>query len=92
MTVRLELDPDVEARITHQATASGVPVEEYLKTLIEQAVQHDAPGAATRALFAKWSEEDKTDDPAEIEARNREFEEFKAAMNANRPGQRPLFP
>lgn len=92
MTVSLDLSPDVRSRLEAQAVACGLTVEAYLQSLIEHAARQGAPGAATRALFAKWHKEDKTDDPTEIAARQKEFEEFKAAMNASRPGQRPLFP
>lgn len=92
MTVQVELDAETESRIAAQAAASGVPLEDYVKSLIEKAAIHGAPGDATRALFAKWNEQDRNDDPAETACRNREFDEFKAAMNANRIGQRPLYP
>jgi|CXWL01.1.fsa_nt_gi hypothetical protein len=92
MTVRLELSPDVQTRLEARASACGMTVEAYLQSLIERAARNEAPGAATRALFARWDEEDQTDDPAELVARQKDFEEFKASMNANRPGQRPLFP
>jgi hypothetical protein len=35
MTVTLELEPEVEARIIEQAAAHGVPVEEFLESVIE---------------------------------------------------------
>lgn len=45
------------------------------------------------ALVEAWEAEDATDDPAEIEAAERELAEFKANMNANRAatGERPVF-
>lgn len=92
MTFRLELEPELESRITAQAAACGLPVETYLQSLINRAVSRTVPGAATLALFDAWDAEDQTDDPAELQRRRQEFEEFKAAMNANRPGQREIFP
>jgi hypothetical protein len=35
MTVTLELKPEVEARVIEQAAAYGVPVEEFLQSVIE---------------------------------------------------------
>lgn len=92
MTVRLELDPDVAARIGAQAAARGLSVEAYVQSLIENAARNGPPGSATLALLDAWAAEDETDDPAELERRRRECEEFKAAMNANRSGQRAHFP
>jgi len=48
--------------------------------------------AATIALLEKWAREDATDDAAAIAQADRELSEFKAAMNANRPADRPIFP
>jgi hypothetical protein len=47
----------------------------------------------TEALFAQWAAEDATDDPAEIEAAERELADFKANINANRAltGERPVY-
>ena len=93
MTVKLNLDPEVESRITAQANASGMAIEEYLQSLIKRAAQRDTLGAATLALFDAWEAEDETNNPEEIKRRQQEFEEFMAAMNANRgPGERVLFP
>ena len=35
MTLRLDLAPDVEANLTAQAKAKGIPLEEYLQSLLE---------------------------------------------------------
>ena len=48
--------------------------------------------SATIALLEQWAREDATDDPTAIAAAERELAEFKAAMNANRPPDRPVFP
>ena len=61
--------------------------EEELSSPIEE----DDP---TLRLFAQWDAEDETDDPEEIAVRNREWEELKASLNAERKrsGARLLFP
>ena len=49
---------------------------------------------ATIALLRKWREEDATDDPDEIARRNKEWEEFRDAMNetARMCGRPPVYP
>jgi hypothetical protein len=47
---------------------------------------------ATVALLQQWAIEDATDDPNAIAQAERELADFKAALNANRPPDRPLFP
>jgi hypothetical protein len=52
---------------------------------------------ATLDLLDKWDREQATDDPDEIDRRQREVEQFKAAMNRNRlemegPNSRRLYP
>jgi len=92
LTVKLDLNPEVEARIAAQAAARGLPLDAYVQSLVEEAARLGPPGAATIALLDAWDAEDATDDPAELEQRRREFDQFKTAMNANRPGQRAIFP
>jgi hypothetical protein len=36
MTVTIDLRPEIEARLTAQAAAKGVPVEDYIQQLIER--------------------------------------------------------
>ena len=38
MTVTLELKPDVEARVVEQAASRGVPVEDFLESVIEESL------------------------------------------------------
>ena len=58
-----------------------------------RAAPHEVPdNSATIALLERWADEDATDDPAAIAQAERELEEFKAALNANRPPDRPVFP
>jgi len=48
--------------------------------------------SATIALLRQWAREDATDDPATIAQAERELAQFKAALNANRPPDKPVFP
>ncbi|HET6386421.1 MAG TPA: hypothetical protein VFJ58_23765 [Armatimonadota bacterium] len=52
------------------------------------------PPGSLAEMFAQWQAEDATDDPEELARRDRELEELKANLNANRAacGDEPLFP
>lgn len=39
MTVTLELKPEVEARVVEQAASRGVPVEDFLESVIEESLK-----------------------------------------------------
>ena len=53
----------------------------------------DAPdNSATIALLEHWARAEATDDATAIAEAERELSEFKAALNANRPPDRPIFP
>jgi len=46
----------------------------------------------TIAMLQRWAREDATDDPAAIAQAEDERAEFKAALNASRPPDKPVFP
>ncbi|MGA2267657.1 MAG: hypothetical protein ABSH44_04205 [Bryobacteraceae bacterium] len=46
----------------------------------------------TIAMLREWAREDATDDPAAIAQAEFELAQFKAALNANRPPDKPVFP
>jgi hypothetical protein len=46
----------------------------------------------TIALLHGWARQDATDDPAAIAQAEYELAQFKAALNANRPPDKPIFP
>jgi hypothetical protein len=48
--------------------------------------------AGTIALLQQWAREDATDDPATIAQAEGELAQLKAALNANRPPDKPVFP
>ena len=48
--------------------------------------------SATIAMLQEWAREDATDDPAAIAHAEYELAEFKAALNASRPPDKPVFP
>jgi len=48
--------------------------------------------SGTIALLQQWAREDATDDPAAIAQAEHELARFKAALKANRPPDKPVFP
>lgn len=46
----------------------------------------------TIALLQEWAREEATDDPTAIAQAEYELAQFKAALNANRPPDKPVFP
>jgi hypothetical protein len=48
--------------------------------------------SGTIAMLQRWAREDATDDPAAIAQAEYELARFKAALNANRPPDKPVFP
>ncbi len=94
MTLQIELTDDTEKLLKREAERQGIGPEELAKSLIEKSFVVGPPDTATLELLAKWDERDATDDPAEIERRNRDFEEFKNAINETRraAGARIIYP
>jgi len=48
MTVTLNLKPEVEAGLLAQARASGMPLEQFLLSLVESAAHSTAPNTAAK--------------------------------------------
>lgn len=46
----------------------------------------------TIALLEQWAREDATNDSATVALAEQELAQFKTALNANRPPERPVFP
>ena len=92
MSLLIELDPEVEARLQQAAAQQGLNTNEYARRLIETHLP-DAEGIALANLMQSWIDEDATSDPEELEAREIEWQELKANLNANRAavGEEPLF-
>ncbi len=91
MTVSIELPPEVEDRVRRLAEESGLTPSAYVRKLVEDAVLKER-GANAATLLAAWDEEDRTNDPVEMENRSREWDELKAALNDSHSSDRTLFP
>ena len=102
MTLQIDLTPEIENRLQQEAAREGLSPGELARRLIEiglpeassRTVSTSPPAKSrTAQLLEQWRAEDATDDPALLEAAERELEEFKANLNANRAatGERPPF-
>jgi len=56
MTVTLELKPEVEERITAEAKARGLSVEDYVQRILEGATTSDPNSLPVEEWLAKWKE------------------------------------
>ncbi len=95
MALTIELAPEDEARLRELAARRGMPAEELVIETVKQLLPADLPDAKNLALIElleSWRKEDATDDPDELVRAEVELEGLKQSLNANRPGQRPLFP
>jgi hypothetical protein len=72
MTVTIELKPEIEARVKSEAEALGLPVEDYLESVIESQLANGG-GEVTS----------KNSTPAD---RARAWEVWAASHNPNTPG------
>jgi hypothetical protein len=95
MTLTISLSPESEARLRTKAAAVGQPLDVFAVRILEEAAA--APPAAsvdqrTVDLLRSWNAEDATDDPAELAARQREWDAFAAAINAYHPSNRKVYP
>ena len=93
----IHLPPDLEDRLKHEASRQQMEPSEYAAKLLSDALDRGATNQATLELLSQWDAQEATDDPAEIAARNREFEDFRQAINRTRqesqgPDARKVYP
>ena len=90
----ISLTSNLEESLRREAARRGVNPEECARQILEQGLARDATGPNTAALdlLDQWDREDETDDPAEIAKRQRDFEEFKEAMNSSHSSSRKIYP
>jgi hypothetical protein len=92
MTLTVQLPDDVASRLQNEAARRGVDLDHCAAQIIREHLPAEERAKAARELFSLWEAEDATDDPAEIAARQAEWEELKRNLNANRTSGRKLFP
>lgn len=89
MTLKLQLTPDLEERLTREAARRGVPMEEYVTRLLEQ--RFPPPLSPERrakaiALLRSWVEEGDEEEQRET------GEYLIRALDEDRPEGQKLFP
>lgn len=94
----INITPELEARLKDEAQRRGVDPNECAKQVLDDGLPKPrGNNEATLALLAQWDQEEATDDPAEIERRRAEAEEFMQNLARNRlemegPDARKLWP
>jgi hypothetical protein len=92
MSLSFELPDNLAAALQREAARRGIDPGHYAAQLIQENLPAAERAKALRALFAQWASEDATEDPAELARRQKEWDETKRALNANRASGRKLFP
>jgi hypothetical protein len=94
MTLAIPISAQAEAKLRGRAAAAGEPLDVYAARVLEAAAASPPAGGedATIALLRSWNEQDATDDPTEIAARQRDWEEFATSINAHHPSNRKVYP
>lgn len=104
MTVTLDLPHDLEVKAAEEAADKGQALPDFLLTIIKERFvrpqfARSAPSQeqldknqAALALLRSWREQNATSDPEELKRRQADWEEFKAALDEDRPSERKLFP
>lgn len=101
MTVQVELSPEVEIKVAVKAAQKGLAVPDYLKSVIEEDVtpitssqpdEESSRNLAALEVLRAWRAQNATDDPAELDRRRQDWQEFKTALNDSHTSDRILFP
>ncbi|HZL37889.1 MAG TPA: hypothetical protein VFC78_21405 [Tepidisphaeraceae bacterium] len=92
MDLTISLPDGLATALRREADRRGVEPRQCAAQIIEQHLPTAGRSDGLRKLFARWAAEDQTNDPAELEQRNAEWEQLKRALNANRTSGRKLFP
>ena len=95
MTLTISISQESEERLRKKAAELGQPLDVYAATVLEEAAKSSSAPVddqGTIDLLKSWNTEDATSDPAELSARQREWEEFAASINAHHPSDRKIYP
>ena len=95
MTLKVPISAEVEAKLREKAAAAGQPLDLYAARVLAESASAAAVAAtdeATIALLRSWNEQDATSDPAEIAAREREWQEFARSINQHHSSSRKVYP
>ena len=95
MSLTVDFTPSEEARLPEAARREGVEPAELLRKLVADHLPLPMPVEEDPllALLAQWDEEDTAMTPDEVAREKRDWEEFKANINAerDRAGSRRVF-
>jgi hypothetical protein len=93
MTLSIDLNEQLQARLEEEARRQGVAPPEYARRVLEQRLlggQTPEGNRATLELLAEWERERRTGGDAA--SGDRELEELKRSLNDNRASGRKPFP
>ncbi|HEY8746673.1 MAG TPA: hypothetical protein VIM11_01780 [Tepidisphaeraceae bacterium] len=93
--MNVPLSTEVLEQLRQEASRRGIAPEDYARQLIEERLSDptiERGNRATLALLDQWDLDDETNDPAELERRRQDFEEFKEVINASHSSDRKIFP
>ncbi len=91
MTLTVHLPAELEARLRQAAEAEGIPQDEFVLRTLEQRLMDDHRQAVLE-LLRRWSAEDMTTDPVEIEQREASWATFKNGLNEHHSSGRKVYP
>ncbi|HET6387271.1 MAG TPA: hypothetical protein VFJ58_28100 [Armatimonadota bacterium] len=96
MSLTIDLTPAEEGRLVARARREGVDPTILARRLVQEGLQStppEDPSDPMLALFARWDAEDARMTAEEVAEANRQWEELKANLNAerDRAGSRRLF-
>jgi len=92
MSLTIQLPEELSVRLQDEAARRGVDPREFAVEIIRGKLPSGERTQALRSLFADWAAEDATDDPSELAQRRKDWDELRAALNADRTSGPKLFP
>ena len=93
--MHVPLSPESLERLRQEAARRGVSPEDFARQLIEGQLNPTPVRPDARRmidLMNQWDREDRTDDPEELERRQKDFDEFKRAINESHSSDRKIYP
>jgi hypothetical protein len=95
MTLSIDLDEQLQAKLQDEARRRGVEPPEYARRLLEQGLRASGSADGNRAtldLLAAWGREDAGSAGAGPADGQGELDELKRRLNENRTSSRKPFP
>lgn len=86
MTLTVNLTPDLEQRLVHEADRRGLAPDQCVVQVLNQHLPADDRRVQFLALLQSWIEEEDADEQRET------FEYLARSLDEDRPSDRKLFP